>query len=132
MGSKDYWPPRHRSGDNVDSRFERLRHKFYRRLCTDREQLDLLRVELENVKFDAPLPTYERIRVLAHCICGAAELYEDSIMREAADALEWAAIHAIRTGAGNDDPSVGRPVRCMIDILAVMLGGAPPATRLSS
>lgn len=131
MGSKDFWPRRARSGDYVDSRFERLRQKFYRRLCADQEQLHLLNVELQRMKFDAQ-PTYERIRVLAHRICGAAALYEDVAICEVAGELERAAVSAIRICTVYDHGAVGRALRAMLDILSMMPAGAKAAAELSS
>lgn len=107
----------------MDSRFEQLRHEFYQRLCADRRQLDILSAELEDMNCEA-MPTYDRIRVLAHKICGAAAVYEDADICEAAGALEWAAANALRTGAVHETLSVTWPVRSTIDILSMMLGAA--------
>jgi hypothetical protein len=93
MGSKQYLP-RRKLPRGPDGRFEELRERFHERLCDDARHLELLNIELQGRTVDAR-PSYERIRLLAHRICGAAALYGNTAIREAAGSLEWTAFSAM-------------------------------------
>jgi hypothetical protein len=115
MEPKEHWPRRVLPRRGPDGRFEQLRDRFYQRLCDDARELELLRAELQGRAADAP-PSYEPIRLLAHRICGAASIYEDAAIRDAASSLEWAAFGAMTIIANNQE----EVLRAIAVVLAVL------------
>jgi hypothetical protein len=100
----------------VDPQFQELRAAFHDRLQQDRLRLMVLRTRLAGIQ-GAATEGYERIRLIAHRMGGAAAVFEAPAALSAANALELAALEAARAGVDNNDVSVKTALDSLINLL---------------
>jgi hypothetical protein len=119
MSSSDYLPPPPQAG--FEERFERLRRCYIERLSSDRGKLAVLTKEL-SLPDSHTTPVLEEIRMLAHRMGGSASLFEHLTVRDAAVALELAALHAVNSTSFPDQARL----RELLEELMQLLPALPP------
>ena len=114
MSSSNYWPRPPQAG--FDERFERLRRGYIERLSSDRGKLAALTNELSLPERHLT-PVLEEIRMLAHRIGGSAALFEHLTVRNAAVALERAALRAVSSASFPDQARLREIIEELMQLL---------------
>jgi HPt (histidine-containing phosphotransfer) domain-containing protein len=99
-----------------DGRFEELRHAYYARLSKDRTQLATFSAQLAHADTHATA-VYDDIRQLARRMAGAAAIFDEIEIGNAAISLEQATLAAVHARADNSDSSVWTALERLVDLL---------------
>jgi HPt (histidine-containing phosphotransfer) domain-containing protein len=107
-----------------DEEFAEVRRSFLARLSSERGKLAKLAKALGSAAPD-PAPLFGELEYFAHRLRGAAAVFEFPTLRDAAKALELAAVGAVRARAPNVEPLVQKAMRALDTRLAYLIEGTP-------
>ena len=103
----------------ADDTFEQLRQGFYMRLRDDRVRLVILATTLAHSR-SSPASAREELQVFAHKLRGAAAVFGAAEIRDAAQAVEVAAVAARQENSDEGDNQLWSALAFLSSLLAAV------------